>query len=384
MRAGALRLGLVAAVLTAGPAPPEPYRDLAAAGAGFLGPGRDTPPPDTLTAIRLGVAGPAGTAAGRELLQGVALAVREANARGGYRGLPYEVISRADDGPWGVVAKQIVRLAREDEVWTIIGSLDGARAHAAELVAAKLWVPVIATAADHTIDYANVPWVFRVLPDDTSQVQALLRTAAEAGWQRLVLISEAWRDAHLGAAHLLRDASGWGLEVALHLEYDPYAPVDGLDRVLETPADAVVIWGRPFAALPLMAALRRAGVESPFLLPAVLAVPEVAELGEAGGEVIVASGCDLSPRSPEMTSFIQRWRHRTGSEPSCIAVVAYDAASLAIKAIERAGLSRARIRDELAHSDFAGLSGDFSFNSLGGRVRQPVMLTPRDGRWQQR
>jgi len=379
-----LRLGLVAGVLTAGPTASEPYRNLAIAGAGFLGPGRDTPAPDTLTTIRLGVAGPANTAAGRQLLQGVTLAAAEANARGGYHDLPYEVISRPDDGPWGVVAKQIVRLACEDEAWVIIGSLDGARAHAAELVAAKLWVPVLATAADHTIDYANVPWVFRVLPDDLSQARALLRTAAEAGWKRLVLISEGWRDAHLGAAQLLRDASGWGLEVVLHLEYDPYAPTDGVRRVLENPADAIVIWGRPFAAVPLMAALRRAKVEAPFLLPAVLAVQEVAQLGEGGGEVLVASPCDLSARSPEMTSFILRWRQQTGSEPSCVGAIAYDAARLAIAAIERVGLNRARIRDELAASDFMGLNGGFSFNSLGGRVHQPVMQTLRDGRWQQR
>ena len=43
----------------------------------------------------------------------------------------------------------------------------------------------------------------------------------------------------------------------------------------------------------------------------------------------------------------QRYRKRMGSEPDPIVFFAYDAASLVIRAIERAGLNRARIRDAL-------------------------------------
>ena len=108
---------------------------------------------------------PARREAGERLREGIALAVDEANARGGLAGLPFETVYRADDGPWGRGASQVTALAYEDSTWVIVGGLEGGDAHLAELVAAKLWIPVVTpTAGDLSIDYANVPWVFRCFP----------------------------------------------------------------------------------------------------------------------------------------------------------------------------------------------------------------------------
>ena len=54
---------------------------------------------------------------------------------------------------------------------------------------------------------------------------------------------------------------------------------------------------------------------------------------------------------------------------------------LVLDAIARAGLSRARIRDEIAGARFSGLSGEIRFNDLGGNVREPVLLRIEAGRW---
>ena len=96
------------------------YRDLSREGAGFYGPGREQEAPDTLSVVRIGLTGPEKSRAGRHLRRGVALALEEANAAGGYRGLPYQVVFRPDDGPWGAVAQQAVHLAYQDQVWAII------------------------------------------------------------------------------------------------------------------------------------------------------------------------------------------------------------------------------------------------------------------------
>lgn len=358
----------------------SPYRDLSSAGSGFLGAGREIADPDTLTTVRIGVTGPARSAGGRELLAGVQLAIDEANAAGGYGGLPYEVVFRPDDGPWGVVASQVVRLAAEDGVWLIIGALDGGRAHAAELVAAKLWVPVITPAGDHTIDYANVPWVFRAMPDDLSQVEALLDLAAEAGWQRLVLISETWRDAEQAAERFTRGAADRGLDLVLHHRYDSYQPEDGLQRLTELEVDAAVVWGRPFSALAVMDRLRALGMNQPLLLPSLLAVPAVAQL-ESLGHALAVAPYGLDSDSPGLVAFRRRWADRGYEAPSHVGVLAYDMARFALNAMGRAGLNRARLRDELARGDFDGLTGPFTFNSLGGRLQRPVPVTARQGLW---
>jgi ABC-type branched-subunit amino acid transport system substrate-binding protein len=358
-------------LLGTGMARAEPYRDLSAAGARFHGPGRDAPAPDTLGAVRLGLLGPAQGQAGRELQLGVRAAVEEANAGGGQEGLPYEVVFRPDDGPWGVVAHQVVRLVQEDQVWAVIGGLDGERAHAAELVAAKLWAPVLSpTAGDRTIDYANVPWMFRCLPDDRSQADSLAALCARQGWRRVGLATEANRDGKTAAARLAEAVRACSLSLALQVEYAPVDPAATAPRLAGAGAQALIVWGRPQTALPLIARLRREGCTLPILVPSLLALPEVAA-DPSLGELITAAPADLSLPTPPAL----------GERPSYVALFAYDTARLLIASLRRSGLNRARLRDELAAAAFAGLTGPFSFNDLGGRQQGPVLMAAREGRW---
>ncbi len=368
MNSGWLSLGLL---LGLGIAQAEPYRDLSIAGAAFYGPGRDTVAPDTLSALRLGLLGPAQSKAGLALQLGVQVAVAEANAAGGCGGLPLAVVFRPDDGPWGVVASQVVRLAQEDQVWAIIGGLDGEHAHAAELVAAKLWVPVLSPGAgDRTIDYANVPWMFRCLPDDRAQADSLARLCVRQGWRRLGVATEANRDGRMAAERLLEAARACSLVLALQVEYAPADPEAAAGRLAGCGAQALIIWGRPATALPLLARLRQEGCALPALGPALLALPEVAQ-DQTLGPLIVAAPADLSlPTLPAL-----------GEDPSYIALYAYDTAQLVVAALRRSGLNRARLRDELAARSYTGLTGPFSFNSLGGRREGPILMTARQGRW---
>ena len=345
-----------------------------------MGAGRDAPDPDTLASVRIGVTGPARTQAGRELLSAVQLAVDEANAAGGYRGLPFEVVFRPNDGPWGVVARQVVHLAADDDVWVIVGALDGERAHAAELVVAKLWVPVMTPVGDHTVDYANVPWVFRGLPDDLSQVEALLDLAGLREWHRLVLVSEIWRDAEQAARRLQRRVAARGLELVFHHRYETYRPGADLERFAGIEADALVLWGRPDSALPVIRRLRGLGVDLPMLLPSLLTVPEVADCAELG-EALAAAPYDLGASRHDLVAFRRTWLERCGFEPSYVAALAYDMTRLALDALGRSGLNRARLRDQLAAGGFDGLTGPFTFSSLGGRLQEPVPMTVRRGQW---
>ena len=379
---------LALALLTLAPVPVlgiEPYQDFTQKGADFNGPGRELEPPDSLSAVRLGLTGPAEGRAGAQLRLGVELAVEEANAAGGYRGLPYEIVFRADDGPWGVVAQQVIRLSQEDEVWAVIGSLDGERAHAAELVAAKLWVPVVTPAAgDLTIDYANVPWVFRLMPDDRSQADLLLRAARERGWKRLALVSEGVRDARLASERVREAAADLEESLVLHVEYAPYAPAEAIPRLLRADVDALLVWGRTAGAVELIAGLRRRGMDLPILAPAGLVLPEVAALGDDMGALFGAAPLDLEGDGELLQHFLDRCRRKSGEEPSHVAAYAYEAARMVIAAIGQAGLNRARIRDEVARMRFEGVSGQISFNSLGGYQREPVLVELHAGKWVRR
>ncbi len=364
----------------------QPYVDFSEAGAGFYGAGRELPDPADLKTVRIGVLGPEKTPEGLQQRVAVELAIAEANRTGGYlspqgRHIPYEMVFHPDDGPWGVAASKVVQFAYEDGVWAIIGALDGQHTHVAELVVAKAWVPVISPGAtDSTIDYANVPWVFRAVPDDRRQADLLLRFAESQEYRRIVALTETEREAYTGFRRIIESSRQKRLPLALHLQYSGAGPEEVVPRVKSADADAIVLWGRPGPALTLLKALRSAGVACPVLAPGEMAVPEVA--AAAGIDPLtVASPCDLSRDEPGFTRFAEAFRARAGREPSAVALYSYDVARLVIAAIQHAGLNRARIRDEMAASTFEGLTGPMSFSSLGGNKADPVLMSLKGRRW---
>jgi ABC-type branched-subunit amino acid transport system substrate-binding protein len=361
----------------------QPYYDFAKAGAGFYGAGREAPDPEGLNAVRIGVLGPEKDPEGLELRAGVQLALEEANRQGGYHGrIPYEMVFRPDDGFWGVVASRVVDLAYEDKVWTIIGGLDGQRTHIAELVVAKAWVPVVSPwASDSSIDYANVPWVFRCAPADSSQADALVAHVKRAGFKRLVALTEIDREAHTGYRRLDERLERERLPLAAHLQYPRTDPTQVVPRIGEFAPDAILVWGSAHTAIPLIEALRAAGIRVPVLGPSALATRELVAKAASVGDVVVAAPFDLSVSSPGLAGFAARFRAKSGSDPSPLACYAYDTARLVIAAIDSAGLNRARIRDALVQTAFDGITGKIEFNSLRGNAAMPVLMIIRNGRW---
>jgi len=359
-----------------------PYKDFSDDGAHFYGHGRELDVPENLKAVYIGLVGPGKTPEGEQFRNGVAIAIEEANARGGYGGIPYKTIFRPDDGPWGVAAKQVVRLAYEDKVWVILGALEGKHAHLAELVSAKAWVPILTpTAIDLSIDYANVPWMFRFAPDDGRQARVLLRHAHTRGYKRLVVLTAGEREARTGFLRIKEASSRERHPIAMHIEYDPNNATAVLPRFQDITMDAILIWGGAKSAISLLQRLHKENIQIPILLPASLAIAEIEQAGGSMGEIIVAAPFDMSRNDEPILTFKQKYQERTESLPSPIAFLAYDASRVAIAALERAGLNRVRIRDEVARMSFKGITGQIQFDSLGGNTGEPALCTIQDGQW---
>jgi len=110
----------------------------------FRGSGREEPAPAGLDVVRLGFIGPltyeekpvlspasrpgltssekAGY--GRRMLRAARLAIEEANRRGGYRGLPFELVPRTDLVLWGQTSNELTRVVFDDGVWAVLSSID--------------------------------------------------------------------------------------------------------------------------------------------------------------------------------------------------------------------------------------------------------------------
>jgi branched-chain amino acid transport system substrate-binding protein len=363
--------------------PVRPPFDFSKSGAGFYGAGREVADPEGLASVRIGVLGPEKGHEALQLRTGVSLAVEEANRAGGYRGrTPFEMVYRFDDGPWGAVTGKVVQLAYEDAVWAIIGGLDGQRTHIAELVVAKAWVPVVSpTAADSSVDYANVPWVFRCFPSDIRQADLLLESARARGLRRIAFVSELQREAHTSYLRFKERCDSAGLSLSSHLEYSAADPASLVPRLSGMDFDCIVLSGSAGPALEIIRAVRRSGIHVPVLTFSGLALPGMPEQLERLGDVSVAAPFDFAGDIQVVSDFLRRFEEKAGTSPTFVGAYAYDAARMIVRATLDAGLNRMRIRDALVSAQYDGITGHIRFDSLRGNTADPVLLTVRNGAW---
>jgi ABC-type branched-subunit amino acid transport system substrate-binding protein len=92
------------------------------------------------------------------------LEMRAALTASAEQGESWELLPVASDQNWGAASTQLVHALMDDHALAII-ALDRDSAHLAEQLALKVFVPVIALAADKTLTSTNVPWIFRLQPE---------------------------------------------------------------------------------------------------------------------------------------------------------------------------------------------------------------------------
>jgi branched-chain amino acid transport system substrate-binding protein len=366
--------------------PPTPALDLRTRTPEYLGPGREVPPPEGLTEIHVAFFGP-GDAEHPEYgdaWRGAALALDEANAAGGYRGVPFRLVSAWSDSPWAAGVADLARLTYEQAVWAIVGGVDGASTHLAEQVALKARLALVSPGGtDASVNFTNVAWMFSLLATDDVQApliaQALVDGGAGQGWS---VVTTTDRDA----------ASAWRMfKKAPALRA---LPAPSFQLILERPQTddaatiADVVGGHNRAILVMAGArdaarivrtLRAAGFHGRIVGGATLGRRVFGE--EAGA---AAEGAQFpllfDDTHPEAAAFVSRYRERWKTTPDYLAAHSYDAVRLVTDAIRRAGPNRALIRDALAQTPtWPGVTGPIGWDSTGRNTRLPTVGVWRAG-----
>jgi branched-chain amino acid transport system substrate-binding protein len=362
----------------------EPARRFFVEAPAFRGPGREDAPPPGLTSVRFGVLAPVhgpDAGAGRHMLQGVRLALEEANAKGGFgpQKLPFEMVVRNEAESWGAAGDAAVDLVYDDGAWALIGGYEDANSHVLTRVLLKLEVPNVNTAGvDPTLTEHNIPWLVRVRPDDRQASYRLARRVFEEdARKRVVLFRANSRYGRTGTGEFKDAARRLHHPVLLETRYEA-SEADWKSRVERIRAlrpDAVVLWGRPAATGAALRALRAGGVDCAAYGPDRAVGPGFLEAaGDAAEGFVFTYPLNPDARSDAWPAFVQRYRERFGTAPDPTASFAYDGARLLVEATRKAGLNRARIRDALYEvRRFEGVSGRIRFDTTQNNV-SPVIL----------
>ncbi|MBZ5515234.1 MAG: ABC transporter substrate-binding protein [Acidobacteriia bacterium] len=177
--------------------PQRPYAVIDRQAINYSGPDRETtrdlPGPE----IKIGVLVPlqgARQAEGDAILQAARLAVEDESAAPLAEGRRLALVARDETGLWGRAPNELVRLVVDDQAVALVTSTNGSATHLAEQVGNRLGVPVLALSTDSTTTEINIPWFFRLVPDDRVQAQFfaddIYRRRALA---QVTLVTDAWR-----------------------------------------------------------------------------------------------------------------------------------------------------------------------------------------------
>jgi len=362
----------------------DPFFDARTREPKYAGPGRGQEPPADLTEVRIGYFGPATAShpVGGDMWCAATMAIERANEAGGYNGIPFRLVAGWSANPWGSGVTEVARMAYVHRVWAIVGGMDGPSTHLAEQVVAKARLALVnPVATDKTVNLANVAWMFTCVPQDPAQAKVLARAlVARAGKLPFVMVSAVDHDSHLFAVELRKSLAKRGLAPAYHFQLDPQqgARKEAWPEVVAAEPGAVVLIADAASSASWLRSLRGGGYDGPvFGGPWMGSRAFLQQAGSTADGVIFPH---LRERSPQSRQFEEKFRRRFGRRPDCLAVHTYDAVSLSVAAIRRAGLNRARICDALRDvSPWPGVSGAIRWNAVGANARE-VKLGTIEGR----
>ena len=354
----------------------------------FLGPGRDASAPSNLTSVKIGFVAPLegshDDAFGQAMLHGANLAINQANAKGGFSGLPYELVVKNDVGLWGATGNEVVELYDEG-VWAVIGSIDGNNSHVALRVVLKLELPMVnTTSTDPTLTETRIPWMIRNVSDDRQNAYAMaLHIFEKEGLENVAILRANDRYGRMGVKIFLESAIRLGHPVRIHMNYVPgsndFEPQ--LEKIRNSNSEAVLIWGNDEDAAKIINRMRELGMDHKVYGGERLVTDRFLELTGENAEGVVTT-FPYNPQSEDSTylRFVKDYRERFGSNPDLFAAHTYDGMKMLIQSIEKGGLNRVKIRDELTSIDtYHGVTGDIILDTTWNDVGKVWLMEVQNG-----
>lgn len=148
-----------------------------------------------------------------------------------------------------------------------------------------------------------------------------------------------------------------------------------LNKIKSLNADGVITYGNAIESALLLKQMREMGMNQWFFGSDRMVTKEFLNIvGENYGNVAAGYPYDPTRKDAKYLQFIKDFRNQYGEAPETYAAHAYDGMNMIIEAIEKAGLNRALIRDQLVTmSNYEGVTGRKELDAVFSD-RSPVTL----------
>jgi branched-chain amino acid transport system substrate-binding protein len=318
---------------------------------------------------------------------GVDLAVKEVNAAGGVKGKQVTMRVYDTQGKPEEAAQAVTRLITQDKVLLILGDVASSNSLAMAEKAQAAGVPMITPSSTNPAVTEKGDHIFRVCFIDPFQGFVMAKFARENLKASKVAVLQDNKSAYsIGLTEVFtRKFTEMGGKVTTT---ESYSQGDSdyraqLTAIKKAAPDAIYVPGYYSEVGVIARQAKELGLNVPLLGGDGW---DSEKLYELGGSAIQGSyfSNHYSPDNPDprIQKFVADYKAAYGGVPDALAALAYDAAKVAVAALEKApDTSGKAIRDAIAQTkDFPGIAGTITLDEKRNAVKPAVVLKVGDGK----
>ncbi|HLC27448.1 MAG TPA: ABC transporter substrate-binding protein [bacterium] len=328
----------------------------------------------------------------------------ELNRKGGIRGPdgqmhPVQIViydTASEETKTVLAAKKLIE---EDKVSAIVGPTQSGESMAIVDTVQKAQIPLVSAAASIKIvePVKERKWVFKTPQSDTLIASTLINFLKKKNLSKVAFLSVNNAFGDSGRVEFEKISEKSGLQIVAKEKFDATDKdmTAQLTRLRGTDFQAAVVWAIPPAASIVTKNYRQLGLRPPLFQSHGIGNKDFIKLAEAAaegvifpaGKLLVAEDLPASePQKSVLVQYAKEYEARHGLESrSTFGGHGWDALQIVLKAMEKAGNDRAKIRDTIeGMKEFVGIGGVFNFSDRdhnGLDTRAVSMIEIKDGKW---
>ncbi len=326
---------------------------------------------------------------GKTMKTAAQIAVDEWNEKGGVIGKQIKLVDYDDANSSEQAASIAEKIVGDESICAVMGHFASGVAMTAAEVYQEAGIALVNGSAAH-MDYAKIgDCIFRNNAIYTTDANTMLQIMEYLGVQKFGILNPN-TDAGISVTSAVEDMmERYGDKYTLEL-VEPQLYEDGTVDFTATVAwfqeqgvEAIYSSGAYSATAPFIQQYRAKDKDVKFVMSAACFSKEFLELaGEDANGVVLGTSFFYGSEDEKVKSFTEKYTEAYGSEPSTFAAQIYDATYAILYAIEKGeSADRADIVENLASTDFQGITGKIAFDEEGNCPKEQVLLEIENGEY---
>ena len=323
--------------------------------------------------------------------------MEQINNAGGINGVKLE-ITILDTATDPTTARTRVEKLIASDVAAIVGPSTSGESMTILELAQNAEVPLVSCAAAVTIvePVNERKWIFKTPQSDVLMVQVIADYLNAQNITKVGIITATGGFGRSGRTVLEYLLPKAGIDI---VQAEEFAEADTdvlvqLSKIKDANPEAVICWSIHGGGATVTKNMKDLSIDIPLIMSHGVANKAYISLsGEAANGVIFPAGKllvandlpDSDPQKEVLLKYAADYKAKVGEDPNTFGGHAWDAIHLIVKAMEKVGDDKAKIRDELENTtNFIGTGGIFNFSPTehNGLTKQGVIMVKIvDGEW---